>query len=294
MHSQWSPIQNDGFPPSAGRASKRRTNNGLSFPMNSGSDYPIRILIALVLLLFLPACRSKDEDHAWEQVQATGVVRVGMDAAYPPFEDVTDAGDIVGFDVDLAREIGRRLGVEVAFVNIPYDGLYDALVTGQVELLISALVAGWENEAKANFSVPYFNSGEHLVVLADSDLSAMDEMGGHILAVEYGSGGDVEARQWERRLANLTVNRYPDPGTALTAVLEGEADAALVDGISARLGAGQHPELTAKAQESDQLFAVAVGEDSLELLTQVNGALSAMLEDGTVGELINRWFGPQQ
>jgi len=264
------------------------------FRLTSRSHPLIKILFALVLVLLLPACSPKDEDHAWEQVQATGVIRVGMDAAYPPFEDVNDAGDIVGFDVDLAREIGQRLGVNVEFVNIPYDGLYDALVTGQVELLVSALVAGWENEAKANFSIPYFNAGEYLVVPTTSELASMDEMTGHTLAVEYGSGGDVEARKWERRLANMTVARYSDPTAALTAVLDGEADAALVDGISARLGAGQHAELVARPQESDQLFAVAVGEDSLELLTQINITLNDMLQDGTVGALIDKWFGSQQ
>jgi len=216
-----------------------------------------------------------------------------MDAAYPPFEDVNDAGEIVGFDVDLAREIGQRLGIDVQFANIPYDGLYDALVTSQVDMLVSALVAGWENEAKANFTVPYFNAGEHLVVPVDSGLSSMDDISGHTLAVEYGSGGDVEARKWERRLANLTVARYPDPGAALTAVLDGEADAALVDGISARLGAGQHSELRVAESVTDQLFAIAVGDESDNLLTEVNKTLDDMIRDGTVEALIEQWFGSQ-
>lgn len=254
---------------------------------------PIKTLLAVFFAVLLTACGQKADDRAWEQVQATGVIRVGMDAAYPPFEDVSDAGEIVGFDVDLAREIGRRLGIEVQFVNIPYDGLYDALVTGQVDLLVSALVAGWENEAKANFTVPYFNAGEHLVVPGSSSLSSMEDLAGHTLAVEYGSGGDVEARKWERRLANLTVERYSDPATALTAVLDGEADAALVDGISAQLGAGQHSELRVAESVTDELFAIAVGDESDELLTQVNRTLDEMMRDGTVGALIDRWFGVQ-
>lgn len=253
----------------------------------------LRIIAILFLSLLLAACGPREEDRAWEQVQATGIIRVGMDAAYPPFEDVNEANEIVGFDVDLAREIGNRLGVEVQFVNIPYDGLYDALVTGQADMLVSALVAGWENEAKANFTVPYFNAGEHLVVPTGSDLLSMDDMAGRTLAVEYGSGGDVEARKWERRLADLTVVRYADPTSALNAVTDGEADAALVDGISARLGAGASEELSVTESVTDQLFAIAIGDESDVLLEQVNETLDAMLRDGTVGTLIERWFGPQ-
>lgn len=253
----------------------------------------LRVVAALFLTLALATCGPREEDRAWQQVQATGVIRVGMDAAYPPFEDVNEANEIVGFDVDLAREIGSRLGIEVQFVNIPYDGLYDALVTGQADMLVSALVAGWENEAKANFTVPYFNAGEHLVVPTSSDLLSMDDMAGRTLAVEYGSGGDVEARKWERRLADLAIVRYADPTSALDAITAGEADAALVDGISARLGAGASGELSVTENVTDQLFAIAIGDESDVLLEQVNEVLADMLRDGTVGTLIERWFGPQ-
>ena len=183
---------------------------------------------------------------------------MGLDASYPPFEYMDDNDRIVGFDVDFANEIGRRLGFEVTFTNIAYDGLYDALLIGRVDVLISALAATPELEGKALFSVPYFNAGEQLVVSSGSSILEMADLEGKTLAVEYGSGGDVEARKWERRLADLTVARYPDPGAALLAVVEGEADAALVDGITARQGIEQHPELTSVGHVTEILYAAAV------------------------------------
>lgn len=252
-------------------------------------------LVIAVGLLLLTGPRQQDkEDKAWSRVQASGTLQVGMDASYPPFEFLDADNQIVGFDVDLAREIGRRLGLEVRFINIAYDGLYDALLTDQVDVLISALAAVPQFEGRAAFSHPYFNAGERLVVRAGSPIQVMADLEGRTLAVEYGSGGDVEARQWERRLAGLNIKRYADSRAALLAVIDGEADAALVDGISAEIGVGEHAQLALGERVIDSLFAVAIPLKSPTLKQHLNETLDAMLEDGTIAALRDQWFGPQQ
>jgi polar amino acid transport system substrate-binding protein len=118
----------------------------------------------------------------------------------------------------------------------------------------------------------------------------MADLEGGVVAVEYGAEGDVQARAWQRRLTSLEVQRLPDPGQALGAVEVGEADAALVDGISARMSADEHPSLALVDVVTEDLYAVAVRKDSLELATQLNTVISEMLDDGTVGELEKKWF----
>jgi ABC-type amino acid transport substrate-binding protein len=238
--------------------------------------------------------RNRSDDTVWEQALASGVIRVGMDASYPPFEYVSGENEVAGFDVDFANEIGRRLDLDMVFINMGFDGLYDSLLVGQVEVLISALPATEDYAGKADFSVPYFNAGERLVLPVDSTLNIVDDLNEHLLSVEYGSGGDVEARKWERRLSGLEVARYPDADTALQAVINGEADAALIDGISARLGVGSHPELRLGDHAVDILFAVAVHPDSQVLRGKLDEVIEDMIEDGTVDELIEEWFGPQR
>ncbi len=253
------------------------------------------VTVGLLIALSAASTGCKEKDQVWEQAVERGVLRVGMDAAYPPFENVDENGQIAGFDVDLARLIGERLGLEIEIVNISYDGLYDALYTEQVDILVSALVPAYMYEHKANFSVPYFNAGEMLVVPVGSPIQSMDDLAGHRLAVEYGSGGDVEARKWERRVADLAIDRYDDPDSALAAVIDGEADAALVDGITAQLGVGAHEELSiADTVVDDALFAVAVSPDSLVLLDEINRVLYELLGDGSIDRLIEKWFGPQR
>jgi ABC-type amino acid transport substrate-binding protein len=251
-------------------------------------------LAAVAGVTFLITRPDDDGDDVWEQVEETGALRVGMDASYPPFEFVNEQNEIVGFDVDLANEIGQQLGLEMVFVNMAYDTMFDALLVGQVDVLITALVAAPELEGKAYFSVPYFNAGERLVVPVGSPVVEMADLEGRTVAVEYGSGGDVEARRWERRLSRLTIVREADPDAALAAVVEGRADAALVDGISARLGVGQHDSLALADYLTESLFAVAVHPDSPTLLARMNEALTELIHDGTVDDLTEKWFGPQR
>jgi arginine/lysine/histidine transporter system substrate-binding protein len=272
------------------------TNNQFALNKLSRRTYAIGAAVVLIIAVVavLTAIFGGSEDRALERIQDSGVLRVGMDASYPPFESLDADHQVVGFDVDVAIELGKRLGVEVEFVNIAYDGLYDALLTEQVDILISGLVAAPEFQGKANFSVPYFNMGEYLVVRRDSSLRGMEDTSGLTLAVEIGSGGDVEARKWQRRLGDLEVVRQPDSGAALNAVLNGEADGAIVDGVTARLAIGQHAELILAENVVETLIAAGVHPESGALLGQVDDAMGSMLDDGTITRLIDKWFGPQQ
>ncbi len=266
--------------------------------MNRITSLPMRwTLISGGLLLLLIAVAAgwafgrADEDAAWQQVQASGVIHVGLDAAYPPFEVVDEKGNIIGFDVDLANEIAGRLGVRVQFHNITYDALFDKLLIGEVDTVISAMVIAPEFAGKASFSIPYFSAGEHLIVPRNADTLTMSSLDGRSLAVEYGSGGDVEARAWERRLAALDILRYDNAGAAVNAVAAGEADAALVDGITARYAVAGQPTLQMGEMVTETYYGVAVHPDSLVLLDAINTALQDMLADGTINAITARWFG---
>ncbi|MGF1507552.1 MAG: substrate-binding periplasmic protein [Anaerolineae bacterium] len=247
-----------------------------------------RSVIVLLALLGTTACGAPD--RTLDNVLERGVLRVGMDASYPPFESVDADGSIVGFDVDLANAIAARMGVSTEFANISYDGLYDSLQIGTVDVLISALVAAPEFYGRAAFSEPYFNIGEHLVVPTGSTITTMQHLEGNSVAVEFGSGGDVEARVWQRRLAELDIIRVDTPEAAVEAVQSGEADAALVDGITAHLAAGEGLQIASAVNEA--LLAVAVHPESTALLAEIDHALVAIRQDGTLQQIIERWFNP--
>ena len=240
------------------------------------------------LVICLAACARPDD--TWDRVRAAGVLHVGMDASFPPFETIAADGTLVGFDVDLARELGQRMGVEVQFVaNLPYDGLYDALAVGRVDAVISALVVNPSRMADFAYSAPYFDAGQVLVVREwETGIEGLLDLGGRTLAVEFGTQGDLEARKWARRSSGLAVAPYPTAAGALAAVEAGEADAALVDHVSAKSGASGL--IIVGEPVVEEPYAVAVHRESRYLLRAIDDALAEMEADGTMETLANEWL----
>jgi polar amino acid transport system substrate-binding protein len=262
------------------------------------THYALRIT-HYALLLFLAACVRSDD--AWERLRETGTLRVGMDASFPPFEAIVADGTLAGFDVDLAQELGRRLGVEVQFVaNLPYDGLYDALAVGRVDAVISALVVNPARMADFAYSTPYFDAGQVLVVRAgEAGIEEIADLSGRTLAVEFGTRGDMEARRWARNLSGLTVVPCQTAAEALAAVTAGKAEVALVDHVSALAatapsspsgsGVGSGLKIVGRPVVEEP-YAVAVRRESRHLLHALNDALVEMEADGTLEALTAQWL----
>ncbi len=252
-------------------------------------------LAALLIAASVVACRSPS-DPAWERVRDSGLLRVGMDASFPPFEFVAADGSLAGFDVDLARGLSARLGVEPQFVaNLPYDGLYDALMAQRVDVVLSALVVNPARTADVTYSAPYFDAGPILVVRHEEHVvRSVTDLDGHSLAVALGTLGDREARSWARRSGALSVLPYPTAAEALGALGAGDADAALVDHVSALEAMGEGGALSVVGEPIVAVpYAVGMRKDSQHLLRAVNSALAGMEEDGTLDDLITRWLKGQ-
>lgn len=233
--------------------------------------------------------RATQPDSTWRDAQVAGVLRVAMDSSYPPFAAVIN-GQPAGIDVDVAHEIGRRLGVRVQLVTVGYDALYDALLERRADLTISALSFDPARYGPFLFTLPYFDAGQ-ILVSRRGEFQTMPDLDGRRLAVEYGSLGDEAARQWERRLKALHIRRATTADEALGLVLAGEADAALVDVVSARLYRREHPDLVLAGQTVvPDATVIATRGRSLDLTGAVNAALAAMIADGTVERILQRWL----
>lgn len=251
-------------------------------------------LLVFFLILpptFLAACEK--EDNSWERIERTGVLRVGLDPTFPPFEEMVDS-EVSGLDVDLARALGDELGLEVEFVFFGYDGLYDALATKQVDVLISALVIVPGRMRDFAYSAPYFNAGEILVTPGDSAIGEMTSLAGKRLAVELGAQGHVEATQWAKRLPDLSLLPYTSAAEALDAVAAGEADAALVDGVSGRLYLKDKDDSNLQRKSEPvtvEPYAVVVRIEDETLLEKLDDALLTFTASGELDTLIERWLG---
>lgn len=237
--------------------------------------------------------QEEEKDHTWAVIQQTGLLRVGMDASYPPFEEIDEAtGELRGYDVELAREIGRRLGLEVQFINIGFDGLYDALITKKVDAVISALPYDPLRTQDVFYTMSYFNAGLVLVVEeSETEIESVDDLSGRTLGVEWGSDGDAEGRRLVKKLDSLTLHSYPTPLDTLWGLKNGEVEAVLVDAVSAyHFIKYEGAVKIVDKPVSDESYVIAVGPTSTELLSALNAVLLALRNDGTLTRLRDEWF----
>lgn len=247
----------------------------------------------ILMLLLLSACRS--DSGAWDRIQESGVLRVGLDPTFPPFEETKGAG-VQGLDVDLAQELANELGIKAEFVYFGYDGLYDALATNQVDVLISALVIMPERGRDFAYSEPYFNAGEILIVpQSETRIHEMVDLQNRRLAVELGSLGHVEAIEWAKRLENLEILPFGSAAEALDAVAAGQADAGLVDSISGRLyikeqGPDQPSLNRVETPVTVEPYAAVIRIEDQKLLVNLNEALQSLKTEGRLDLIIARWL----
>ena len=231
------------------------------------------------------------KDQTWERIQREGVMRVAMDASYPPFEFIGQEGDLVGYDVDLARELGHRFGVDVEFVIISFDGLYDALRVQRVDLIVSALPFDLRLTEDVAYSHSYFNAGQVLVVREeDTAMESVEDLGQRKVGVEWGSMGDVEARQLLRKM-EFELCPYPTPEEALRALTEGELDAAIADMVSVYQFSRQRGGIKiAGPPVSDDPYVIATLLNSYILQERLNEAILDLSSSGFLDQLRMRWF----
>ncbi len=250
------------------------------------------LVFCLFVVVCFGGCRSGDD--AWQRVTETAVLRVGVDPTYPPFAAADDGG-LWGIDVELAQALGEKLGVGVQFTYFGYDGLYDALLTEQVDVLISALVVDVGRTGDFSYSIPYFNAGEVLVVPhGPVGIMGWRDLNGRTLAVELGSQGHMEANRWERRLVSLQIQTYDTASAALQAVAQGAAAAALVDHTSARLFGQQHPEAALQRLPEPitvKPYALVVRKADGRLLRHLNNTLEQLHQSKQIDAILTKWLG---
>jgi polar amino acid transport system substrate-binding protein len=245
------------------------------------------------ILLLLVACQQSDD--AWPRIQQSGILRIGLDPTYPPFES-GDVPPLEGYDIDLVNAIAADLGLQTEFVYFGYDGLYDALQTEQVDVLISALVIQPERTRDFAYSDPYYNAGQILIAPEEANLTTIESLDNHTLSVELGAEGHVLATQWQRQLPNLTIIPHNSPDEAITALTTQDADAVLIDSISGRLFLKDAPidlfttPITFETI-TEEPFALVTRIEDRDLLDQLNESLNHLKQNGTLESIDQRWLG---
>ena len=226
-------------------------------------------------------------DKQWNDLYERGVLRVGIDPGWQPFS-FYDATGWQGLDADLTREIARRMNLQVQTTPVGYDSMYDALHLWQVDIDVSAVVVDSSHGDEYTFSDSYFDAGLFLISPQGSPIHTVNDLSNQRVAVALGSEADRDARYWARRLVNVTRVDADDDAGAIAKVQTGEADAAIVPGLTLA-GLNAQGATWQCVSISAQPYALALRRDNPRLLAELNRTLAQMRADGTLNAIVARW-----
>lgn len=255
-----------------------------------------QLLCGLLLLASFGA--SANDQALWEkstlnQIIKRGELRVGLETGYMPFEMRDKNGNIIGFDVDLAKKMASVLKVKVTFVNTQWDGIIPALLTDKFDILMGGMTITPERNAQVNFSRPYITIGQTalLAIKHKGKITSAAQLDDpkYTIATKLGTSGDFAVTRQMPRAKN---KKFESEADAALEVQNGRADAFIYDMPFIAVYANRYPEgvtmLAEPFTKEDLGWAIRKGDP--DFLNWLDHFIVAIKNDGTYDVLYNRWF----
>lgn len=222
-----------------------------------------------------------------------GVLTVGSDIPYPPFE-FREAGELTGLDIDLIKEIGERLELEVSDENIvdtSFDTIFTQLAGARFDVVVAASTITPEREEEVNFSDPYYNSQQSLTVESGSDIATVDDLAeGDVVGVQNGTTGKAYAE--DNVPDGVEIRSFKQGPDGYTALEAGQVDAVINDEPTALAeieGRGGETLELVETLDTGEAYGIAVDPNNEALLEAVNETLAEIIEDGTYQEIYDAY-----
>ena len=224
---------------------------------------------------------------------AGGTLIVGFDQDFPPMGFVGDNGEYTGFDLDLAKEVASRLGLEYKAQPIAWDSKDMELESGNIDCIWNGFtITGREDDY--TWTTPYMANKQVFVVANDSDIKSQADLAGKVVEVQADSSAEAALRE-NQDLANTfgQLLTTPDYNTAFMDLEQGAVDAVAMDVIVAGYQIKQRNADFKILDDSlsEEEYGVGFKKGNTELRDKVQGALEEMAADGTLAKISDEWFG---
>ena len=252
--------------------------------------------VALLSLGALLAACSKQESApapAPAPVAATKIV-VGLDDNFPPMGFRDDKNQLVGFDIDMAKEAAKRLGLEVEFKPIDWSAKEAELSGKRVDALWNGLTITEERKQNIAFTAPYMENHQIIVVPAGSAIKTKADLAGKVVGAQEGSSA-VDAIKKEDAVFKSfkEFKTFGDNVTALMDLTTGRLEAVVVDEVVGRYYVAKKPDAYAVLGDNfgTEEYGVGLRKDDTELHGKLEKALADMKADGAAAKIAEQWFG---
>ena len=235
--------------------------------------------------------RSHERDVSLQKVLEAGHIVLGVDSAFPPMSFVSDNGEIVGFDIELMREVSDRLGIELVVRPIEWGNKENELRDGRIDCIGSMSVVS-EAAKSISLSEAYVKEDLIFVIRSDSKIKWLSELKGKTIGVQVGSTTQ-DALNATDIIDDVTVVLLDDNMVVLQQLKEGKLDAALVDSFAAFyfIFSSSERYFILSDNLGEEELAIGFRKNDRKLRDRVQEIISEMKADGTLGQISLKWFG---
>lgn len=233
-------------------------------------------------------------EKSWDKVKDKGELVLGLDENFPPMGFRDENNNIVGYDIDLAKEVAARLGVKLKIQPINWDSKDQELNTGNIDCIWNGFSINEERKANILFSDPYMKNNQVVVVAADSKFKTLADLRGKSVSLQaQSSAADAIDKNTDFKKSLKDVVELKDNTLCLMDLKTGNTDGVVMDEIVARYQIKMNSEKYRILDESlaAEEYGVGFRKADVQLMTKVNDTLKTMAKEGKIAEISNVWFG---
>ena len=244
-----------------------------------------KLLVMLLVCMMVVGCTGKKED----------ALVIGVDDTFAPMGFRDENNELVGFDIDLASEMAKKMDVEVKFQPIDWSMKETELNAGNIDLIWNGYTITDKRKEQVNFSDAYLNNKQVIVVLSDSNIKNKDDLKNKMISLQKESSA-LDAVNADENFVKLLKDKPVEFDTNIECFMDLEAkrsDAIVCDEVLARYVIKQRGEENYKVLEDnfgDEEYGIGVRKEDKDLLAQLNKTLKECKDDGTYQSIYNKWF----
>ena len=255
----------------------------------------IALTLALIMVATMfAACGSKNNASNELNTVEAGKLIMATNAAFPPYEYI-EGGEIVGIDAEIAAAIAEKLGLELEIVDMEFDSIIESVKSGKADIGLAGMTVTDERKEDVNFTASYATGVQVIIVNEGSAITSVDDLfadgASTLIGVQRNTTGDLYTT-WDLEDAGLaTIERYSKGADAVQALKTGKVDCVVIDNEPAKAFVAEHEGLVIlKTEYIQEEYAAAMSKDNAALFEAVNVALQALIADGTVQAIIDKYI----
>ena len=216
----------------------------------------------------------------------------GSDCTYPPMEMLDANKKIVGFDIDMIQAVARAAGFEAVVTNTAWDGIFAGLTAGDYDAVLSAVTITDERARTMDFSEPYVDAGQVIVVQKSlNGLTLLSQFGGRKVGAQIGTTGAIEVAKYK----TIKLKSYDEAGLAIEDLYVGRIDAVVVDSPTAKTYALQNAKYKTKLKIvgdlfTDEHYGIALKKGNTKALEMINRGLEIIKKNGELAKIAHKWL----